>query len=138
MNTSVFTALLLISSFAQAQSMQAGLWQAKTSLQLNGIPLPSSDDQECISKADAKDVKTTITKMLDKKGCSLTKWSLKGKKLEASLKCSKDDLEAEGRLQGTVTAKAYDLSGEADGSFKGIPSSATLKLAGQWLKACTP
>lgn len=129
--------LLLLSSFVQAQSLQAGLWRAKSSFDVNGIPLPDSEDEECISGELAKDVKATISKELKKKGCDLTKWSVKGQKLEASLKCNKDDLDATGTLKGTVTSKSYSLNGEAEGSYKMIPSFATLKLTGKWVKSCT-
>jgi hypothetical protein len=131
-------ALLISPALVQAQTMKAGLWKAKSSFELNGLPLPSSEDEECISPDLAKDVKGTITKALKKQNCELTKWSLKGQKLEASLKCEKDDLKAEGTLKGTVTEKTYDLAGEAEGSFKMIPSSATLKLTGKWVKNCKP
>lgn len=127
---------LLISSVGYAQTLQPGLWRAKTSIELNGIPLPSSEDEECISKEDTKDAKGTISKELKKRGCSVTKWQLKGKKLDAAVKCQKDDLEAQGTLTGTVTQKTYDLKGEAEGSFKSIPSSATITLTGKWQSAC--
>lgn len=132
----IIVALLLGSSGAFAQNMQPGLWRAKTVLALNGIPLPASEDEECITKEETKDAKQTITDELKKKGCSLTKWDLKGKKLEAALKCQNNDLQAEGTLKGTVTEKSYALKGEAEGTFKMIPSFATLDLSGKWLKTC--
>ena len=133
---SLIVALLLTSSAALAQSMQPGLWQANTRLDLNGIPLPASEAEECISSEDAKDVKKTISKELSKKGCEITKWTLKNKKLDATLKCQSKDLEAEGSLKGTVTEKSYELTGSAEGSFKGIPSAAGLQLKGKWVRVC--
>ena len=127
---------LLLSSFGYAQNMQPGLWKATSSFEFNGLPLPASENEECISKNLAKDPKQTISKELSKRGCAITKWSLKGKKLEAALKCQKDDIEAEGTLAGTVTEKSYDLKGDAEGSFKGIPSFAKLNLTGKWTKPC--
>lgn len=132
----IILSLSLIASVGYAQNLQPGLWRAKTSLELNGLPLPTSEDEECITKADTKDAKQTISKELKKRGCSLTKWNLKNKKLEATVKCDKDDLEAEGTLSGTVTEKSYNLKGNAEGSFKSIPSFAALTLTGQWLKTC--
>ncbi|KYG65649.1 hypothetical protein AZI86_00805 [Bdellovibrio bacteriovorus] len=128
--------LVLVSGTSFAQNMQPGLWKAKSSFELNGLPLPATENEECISKDLAKDPKQTISKELTKRGCTITKWSLKGKKLEAALKCQKDDIEAEGTLAGTVTEKSYDLKGDAEGSFKGIPSFAKLNLTGKWTKPC--
>jgi hypothetical protein len=132
----IIIAVSLISSYSFAQNMKAGLWRAKTVIALNGIPLPSSENEDCISKELAKDPKQTITKELSKRGCTLSKWTLKGKNLEAAVKCDKDDLEAEGTLAGTVTEKSYELKGDAEGSYKGIPSFANLTLTGTWTKTC--
>ena len=136
------TKIILLSIFgfgmpALAQSLTPGVWKAQTSFKLNGIPLPPSDSEECVSKESAKDVKATISKELKKKGCELTKWKLKGEKLEAALTCQSDDLNAKGKITGKVTSKKYALNGEAEGTYKNmIPSSATLTLNGQWDKPC--
>lgn len=120
-----------------AQSLEPGIWKAKTNFKLNGIPLPSSEDEECVSPAEAKDAKATIAKELKKKGCELTKWSVKGKKLEAALSCENKDFTAKGNLQGQFSKKSYHLEGEADGTVKQmLPSTATVVLAGEWVKAC--
>lgn len=121
-----------------AQSFEAGLWTSKESLELNGIPLPSSSDEECITKAQAKDAKATIAKELKKKGCSLTKWVLKNKKLDAAIKCNNDDMDATGHLSGPFTSTSYELTGEAKGTYKDIlPAVAELKLTGQRVSNCT-
>lgn len=120
-----------------AQSFEAGFWKSKESLTLNGIPLPSSKGEECLSKAQTKDAKATIEKELQKKGCSLTKWSVKNKKLEASINCDNEDMKATGNLHGEFTSKSYDLTGEAKGKYKQVlPAVAELKLSGQWIKPC--
>jgi hypothetical protein len=137
--THTLSLMILLSTLtsAQAQSFQPGLWKSKAAFKLNGIPLPSSEGEECITAAEAKDPKASIVKELKKNGCELTKWNLKGKKLEASLKCKNKDLDAEGSLHGTVENKNYQLQGEAEGTYQGmIPSSATLALTGEWTKTC--
>ena len=121
---------------AFAQKFNPGLWEAKSKISVNGIPLPSSVDEECVNKETAQNLKTYLTKELQKKGCKLEKWELKGQNLLAKLSCDKDDLRATGELKGKVTAKTYELSGDAEGSFKGIPSVASLNLSGQWKKSC--
>lgn len=136
MFNTLIMALLVFSPSAFAQNMKPGLWQAKTSLSLNGLQLPASEDQECITAQEAKNAKETISRELKKKGCELTQWNLKGKSLEAKLKCEKDDLKAQGTLKGSVTDKSYELKGDAEGSFKSIPSFASLDLKGKWLKEC--
>lgn len=132
----VAVGVLLFSPHLFAQNMKPGLWQAKTSLSLNGLQLPASEDQECITAAETKDAKQTISRELKKKGCELTEWKLKGKSLAAKLKCQNDDFEAQGALKGSVTDKSYDLKGDAEGTFKMIPSFASLDLKGKWLKEC--
>lgn len=128
---------LLFSFYLPAQTLEPGLWKTSTSLDLNGIPLPDSDDEECITKDQTKDVKTTIEKGLKRKGCTLTKWMMKGEKLKASLNCKNNDVDAVGKLTGTVTKKSYDLHAEAQGKYKGtIPATAEIKLTGQWVKKC--
>lgn len=128
--------LLLLSSTAMAQNLRSGLWKTKSILVLNNIPLPTSEGEECITDAQAKNVKEAISKELKKSGCSLEHWKMKGQNLEASLSCKKDELNAQGTIKGRVTAKSYDLTGEAEGTYSVIPSQATLKLTGQWTQVC--
>ncbi len=125
------------SSILLAQSIEPGLWKTKTSFKLNGIPLPSSENEDCVSASEAKDVKSSITKELQKNKCELTKWTVKGKKLEASLECKSSELNAKGNLHGQFSKKSYELQGDAKGTYQNVlPSSATVQLSGQWVKAC--
>ena len=132
----ILTALLMLPSFSLAQAIKPGIWKADSSLKLSGVPLPKSEDEECILESEAKDIRQTISKELKKRGCEPTKWVVKGKKLEIALKCSKDDLEATGSLRGSFTDKSYEISGDAEGSYKFIPSTASFVLKGQWVKNC--
>lgn len=136
MKTLIVLSTLILSSFASAQKLEAGQWQTKSTLHLNGIPLPAHEGGECISKEQTKNIKESIVKELKKTDCTLDKWSLKGENLEASLTCKKENLEAKGKLKGTVTAKKYDLTGDASGTYMQIPSQATLKLTGEWTGVC--
>lgn len=132
----IFFGFLLFTSMTFAQSVQPGLWQTDSSVEVNGLSLPASKEEECISAAEAKDLKKSLTKELAKNGCSSKKWTVKGKQIDVLLKCEKSDLEAEGKLHGTVNSKNYDLKGEAEGSYKSIPSNAKFSLKGKWLKSC--
>lgn len=129
---------ILFGITAQATSMQPGAWKTSTSFKLNGIQLPGKDDQSCVSAEEAADVKTTITQGLQKDGCELKKWDLQNTKLVAEVSCKNKDIQAEGTLKGTVTAKSYSLEGDAKGTYKSaIPSVATIKLTGKWIsKTC--
>jgi hypothetical protein len=136
-NSLILIAFLFSFTTAKAETFQPGLWKSKASFKLNGIPLPSSEGEECITPDEAKDPKASIVKELKKNGCELTKWNLKGTKLEASLKCKNKDVDAEGSLRGTVSNKKYSLTGDAEGTYQGVlPSTATLALSGEWLKTC--
>ncbi len=135
--TTLFAVLMFQIPTANAQSLQPGLWKTKAHFKLSGVPLPSSENEECLTADEAKDPKSSIVKELKKNGCELTKWNLKGKNLQAALKCKNKELDAEGSLKGTVSSKSYSLDGEAEGTYQGmIPSTATLKLTGEWVKTC--
>ncbi len=132
--------LVLLSFFglaAKSQSIQNGIWKGRVSFNLNGIQLPTKEDEDCILPHEAQDIKTSIVKNLKKNGCSLMTWKVKNQNLEASLKCKNKDLDATGRLKGVFSKKSYNLKGEVQGTFKEmLPASATLELQGEWLKAC--
>lgn len=136
MKSLCFILLSLFAGSAFAQAIRPGIWHAETSVKLNGISLPGSENEECIPKAKARDLKATISKDLKDKGCELTAWKVKKKKLEASLRCKTDDIEADGQLAGDVTDKMYDLTGEASGKWKSIPASVSLHLVGKWISKC--
>jgi hypothetical protein len=104
---------------------------------LNGVPLPASEDEDCIKSSQTQDAQSTIRKELKKQGCNLDSWVVKGQNLEASLTCKTDEIDAKGQLQGRFTAKSYNLNGEAKGTYqKMIPSKATITLTGQWVRDC--
>ena len=129
--------ILLMALQVHAQSLQPGLWKTKTSFKLNGVPLPASENEECVSAQDTKDAKASISDELKKNKCELTKWNVKGKNLEAGLKCDSDEIKANGELRGQFTKKNYNLQGEAKGTYQGVlPSTATVQLEGQWVRAC--
>lgn len=135
----LFLTLFVLNAYAFAQSFSPGLWTSKESLELNGIPLPSSNDEECITKEQAKNAKATIEKELKKKGCLLSKWVYKNQHLDAEIKCNNDDMDASGKLSGSFTNKSYNLKGTAKGTYKQIlPAIAKLKLSGQWVSGCKP
>ena len=120
-----------------AQSFEPGFWTTKESLEVSGVPLPASNNEKCISEAQAKDAKATIEKELKKRGCVLTEWIVKNQKLDAAIKCDNDDIQATGKLYGQFSRKSYDLQGNAEGTFKkALPATALLKLSGQWVKKC--
>ena len=129
-------ALIFVSLASDAQTMDAGLWQADSVVNIEGIPLPSSQDKECITKSQAKDIRKTISTELGKQGCKINKWSLRAEKLQASVTCDNHDIEASGDLTGTVKAKSYNISGTAAGNYKSIPATANISLKGKWLSAC--
>lgn len=137
MKTLLTLSFLLAATHSFAQALEAGLWKAKSDFSINGLPLPSNENEECITKDEVKDIKATITKDLRKNNCTLDTWKAHAGKLEASLTCKSDGLEATGKIRGSYTTKSYDLAGEANGTYqKSIPASAKLKLKGQWTKTC--
>lgn len=136
----IYLILILLNLFVftvSAQSLQPGIWKVKTVFKLNGIPLPTQDDQECISASEAKDAKSTIAKELKRNDCEIKTWKIAGKNLETKISCSGSDVKAEGVLKGQFTAKSYRLTGKAEGTYQDIiPSVASLSLAGDWVKDC--
>jgi hypothetical protein len=131
---------ILIFCFSQqvfSQTLKPGVWKAKVAFKVNGITLPSKEDEDCILPHEVKDVKTSIVKNLKRYGCVLDKWIVKGEKLDAALTCKSDDLDATGSLSGTVNQTHYKLSGEAKGTYQQmLPATAIIDLQGDWQKAC--
>ncbi len=129
--------LQILSAKILAQSLDPGLWKVKTEFKLNGIPFPTEDNEDCITSAEAKDAKATVTRELKRNDCEILSWKVKEKNLTASIKCDTSEIQAEGTLKGQFSAKKYQLSGVAKGTYQGvIPSVATLKLTGNWMRAC--
>lgn len=127
----------LVSIASHAQNLQPGLWKAKSQFKLNGVPLPSSEDEDCIKPSQTRDAQATIRKELQKHGCRLDSWVVKNQNLEASLTCQTDEIDAKGKLHGKFTNKSYNLNGEAQGTYQNvIPSKATVTLTGQWVRTC--
>lgn len=135
----LFIVVAFLTTQTFSQSMEPGLWKSKKSFELAGIDMPSTSGEECITKGEAKDARSTIEKELKKQGCSLTKWTVKNKKLEASVDCKNNDLDAKGELRGEFSKKNYDIKGEVKGKYKrAIPAVAKINLTGEWVnKACT-
>ena len=132
-------ALLAFSNFSQAQNLTPGIWHAQTDFRVDGIPLPASTGDSCVTPDDAKDAKSTLTKNLDKIGCVITDWNVVNDHLDASLECKNNQVEAKGKIQGDFTDKSYDLKGQAHGFYQHvIPSVASLRLHGQWVSDCAP
>lgn len=135
------TILILLLNFhfpSFAQSIEPGLWKDNSRFIVNGLTLPHGEQEECITKEQAKDVRTAITKDLKKIGCLISKWKTKGSSIEASLNCKTDEIEASGVVKGNFTKKSYELNGEAEGSIKEVlPATATVRLRGQWMGACS-
>lgn len=120
-----------------AQSIEPGLWKSQASLELNGVPLPDSKSEKCITAAQAKEARASIQAELKKQNCLITKWVVKNQKLDAALECKSDDIDATGKLEGDFARKSYKLKGEAQGVYKNIPAVALIGLTGQWIKKCT-
>ena len=137
----IFAVLMLLSVFAtfesQAQTLKPGFWKAKVNFKVNGLPLPASDEEDCILPSEVKDVKASIVKNLKKNGCELSKWDIKGQNLKSSIVCRSDDLDATGSLNGTVTDTKYSLNGDAKGTYKQmLPATAIISIQGEWVKPC--
>ena len=119
-----------------AQVVQHGLWTTNSIFEVNGIPVPAAKSEQCLTKENAKDLKSTLVKDLAKIGCASNKWIIKGAQVDIGLKCNSAGLEAEGNMKGSVTNKKYNLIGNAVGTFQGIPSQAKIILEGSWVKGC--
>lgn len=124
----------LIGLAAQAQKFVPGLWKSRTTLRLNGIPMPDSRAENCITGKQAKDARATIEDELKKQGCFLTKWEVNNKNLDADVKCDNQNLLANGKLYGPFDEKKYELRGEAKGKYKrALPSIAAITMTGEWV-----
>lgn len=133
-----FVSTSFIAFSSGAQSLEPGMWHAVTNFTVDGVALQPSIGNECISTAQTKDAKTTITSKLQGIGCTLTEWNIQGNNLVAGLSCQTKGITATGSLSGQFSEKAYHLEGHAFGFYQRIiPSVASLVLNGQWVGACT-
>ncbi|MGZ3692284.1 MAG: DUF3617 domain-containing protein [Pseudobdellovibrio sp.] len=133
----LFLALFFFSGSLYAQSLESGLWKSQDSFEVNGLAMPQSSHENCVTEAQAKDAKSTIEQQLKKQGCSVSKWNVKNNKLDASLSCKNKDIEATGTISGSFSAKVYNLKAEANGTFRQVmPATAVIRLSGQWMKKC--
>jgi hypothetical protein len=129
--------LILFPLSAFAQSMSAGLWSSQASFKLNGIPMPPSHSDDCITSDEAKDAKGTIERSLERNSCHLTSWSVKKGILAASVACKNSDYDAKGDLGGRFDKKMYDLAGDIEGTHKVFGDAhASVQFSGRWMKAC--
>ena len=129
--------VLLLPFFVQAQSMAPGQWSAQASFKLNGIPMPPSHSDECLTAEEAKDAKATIEKSLQRNACHLTSWSAKKSILNATVECKNDSYDAKGDLSGRFDKKSYDLSGEIKGTHNVFgKAKASVQFSGKWISAC--
>lgn len=129
--------ILLISFPLMAQKLEPGTWKSQSRVKLNGFPLPSENEANCITKDELKNPKQTIEEALEKNKCKLTKWSMKKNNVSASVICDNDDFKASGVIAGNFSKKSYDLEGEASGVHDIIGKTrAEIKLTGEWTGAC--
>ena len=120
-----------------AQTLMAGQWSAQASFKLNGIPMPPSHSEECLTASEAKDAKGTIEKSLERSNCHLTSWSVVKKKLKAEVECKNSTYDAKGELAGLFDKRSYDLAGEIKGTHKVLGvARATVEFSGKWISAC--
>lgn len=129
--------ILLMANTAFAQKLTPGTWKATAKIKLHGIPLPSNEQEECVRPSDTKNLKSVVSEGLKKNGCALKSWKVKKQNLTADLKCKSDDLDAEGKVTGTIEEKKYELKGTAEGLYKSnIPAKAEFQLNGEWTGPC--
>lgn len=136
-NTLLFVTITLLTGSSFAQKLTPGTWKAKAKINLNGIPLPSNVQEECVRTSDTKNLKKVVSEALGKNGCTLKQWKVKKQTLDAKIKCKSNDLDAEGGVTGTIGEKKYELKGSAEGLYKShLPAKAEFLLNGEWLGPC--
>ncbi|MDW9253021.1 DUF3617 family protein [Burkholderia thailandensis] len=108
---------LAVSSFAQTVS--PGMWHDETAYTLNSKPLPqgASAPDQCLSGADAKNLRKTMEARMrrDNVNCTITNWDYAGTTLKVSLSCANEQGRGNGTVTGAVTPTSYDLKGQLHG-----------------------
>ncbi|MBC7740755.1 MAG: DUF3617 family protein [Bdellovibrionaceae bacterium] len=122
---------------AATTALAAGQWHSEAHFKLNGIPMPPSDDKNCVTKEETKDVKKAIEESLARNDCKLITWVMKKETVDATVSCANDDFSADGTLKGTFSQKKYDLAGDIQGKHKLLGKArAHVKLTGEWIGEC--
>jgi len=132
--------IFLLSSaiVAKAQTITPGLWKAKTKIILGGMAMPLFDTDDCISQAEANDIKKYIQEnLIPETQCSIKKWDYKKPNLKVSLHCENDQYSAKGDLAGKVTDKLFKIAGTLHGTHAIMGNvSVGVDYNGTYSKAC--
>ncbi len=122
---------------ANGEFLAAGEWHSEAHFKLNGIPMPATEDVNCVTKDESKDPKKAIEESLGRNDCKLLTWSMKKQTVKATVSCETDQYEAHGDIGGTFTSKSYDLTGEIKGQHHFLgKATATVQLSGKWQRTC--
>lgn len=123
---------------AQAQTVTPGLWKAKTKITLGTMTMPLFDADDCISPAEAKDVKKYIQEnLIPETQCTIKTWDYKKPDLKVTLTCSNDQYTAKGNMTGKVTDKEFKIAGTLSGNHVVMGDiSVGVDYDGKYTKAC--
>lgn len=123
---------------ASAQNVTPGLWKAKTKITLGGMTMPLFDADDCISAAEAKDIKKYIQEnLIPETHCAIKTWDYKKPNLKVSLTCENTQYKAKGELGGKVTDKEFKIAGTLQGTHVVMGEiSVGIDYDGKYQKAC--
>ncbi len=125
--------------FSGAAPFTPGMWHSEATFKLNGVPMPSTDDDNCVSAKEAKEPKEAIAESLKRNDCTLTEWKMKKSTVNAVVNCKNDQLEAQGILKGHFDKKSYNLAGDITGKHKFLGKArASVVFDGRWTGECRP
>ncbi|MBS1972349.1 MAG: DUF3617 family protein [Bdellovibrionales bacterium] len=131
-------AVFLFSVTASAQNITPGLWKAKTKITLGGMSMPLFDVDDCISPAEAKDIKKYIQEnLIPETQCTVKTWDYKKPDLKVTLTCENNQYKAKGNLSGKVTDKEFKIGGTLQGTHVVMGDiSVGVDYDGKYTKAC--
>lgn len=131
-------AILFVMDFARAQTINPGLWKAKTVIKLNTLALPAIDVDDCISASEAKDIRKYIQEnLIPETQCVIKTWDYKKPDLKVTLTCSNSQYDSKGELKGKVTEKAFNIAGTLSGTHVMMGDvDVGVDYKGTYTKAC--
>lgn len=135
---SVLVFSLLLASICSAQTITPGLWKAKTKLNVGGMSMPLFDTDDCISQAEAKDIKKYIQEnLIPETQCTVKTWDYKKPDLKVTLTCENSQYSAKGNLNGKVTEKEFKIAGTLHGTHVVMGDiDVGVDYDGKYTKAC--
>lgn len=127
------TLLCATSASAAPAAMREGLWEITTSTEMPGMPMPSQKIQQCFTKADTENPKSTVPAR-DESDCKIADQKQNGNSFSMTMKCNGGDMV----MKSEITYQGDSYNGKTVMEMKedGEAMTMTTKIAAKRIGDC--